>query len=138
MVRIFADPSLKELLWNKHHCSRSFWLTPHSPLFRNQHSKPVSAAYWTVWEPPSAAARSQAAAMAMDLIGEAGGQSNVTLLARGKKAALLDAALYNATAAHALDFDDTLSPPCAIAGLALAEQRSLSGRELLTKLCSRF
>jgi 2-methylcitrate dehydratase PrpD len=76
-------------------------------------------------------ARCQAAHIAMDLINEAGGKSDVTLLAGGKKAALLDAALYNATAAHALDFDDTLSPPAAIAGLALAEQRSLSGRELL-------
>jgi len=83
-------------------------------------------------------ARSQAAAIAMDLIGEAGGKSDVTLLARGKKAALLDAALYNATAAHALDFDDTLSPPTAIAGLALAEQRSLSGRELLRSFVLGF
>lgn len=76
-------------------------------------------------------ARCQAANIAMDLISEAAGKPEATLLARGKKAALLDAALYNATAAHALDFDDTLSPPSAIAGLALAEQRSLSGRELL-------
>lgn len=76
-------------------------------------------------------ARCQAANIALELIGETGGKSDVTLLARGKKTALLDAALYNATAAHALDFDDTLSPPAAIAGLALAEQRSLSGRELL-------
>lgn len=83
-------------------------------------------------------AHCQAANIAMDLIGEAGGYSDVTLLARGKKAALLDAALYNATAAHALDFDDTLSPPTAIAGLALAEQRSLPGRELLRSFVLGF
>ena len=76
-------------------------------------------------------AHCQAANIAMDLISEAGGNSDVTLLARGKRTALLDAALYNATAAHALDFDDTLSAPTAIVGLALAEQRRLSGRELL-------
>jgi len=76
-------------------------------------------------------ARCQAANIAMELISEAGGKSDVTLIARGTKTSLSDAALYNATAAHALDFDDTLSPPAAIAGLALAEQRSLSGRELL-------
>ncbi len=76
-------------------------------------------------------AHCQAANIAMDLISEAGGNADVTLLARGKKASLLDAALYNATAAHALDFDDTLSAPTAIVGLALAEQSRLSGRELL-------
>jgi 2-methylcitrate dehydratase PrpD len=76
-------------------------------------------------------AHCQAADIAMDLISEAGGAADVTLLARGKKASLLDAALYNATAAHALDFDDTLSVPTAIVGLALAEQGRLSGRELL-------
>ena len=75
--------------------------------------------------------RCQAANIAMDLISESGGKSNVTLIARGAKTSLFDAALYNATAAHALDFDDTLSPPTAIAGLALAEQHSFSGRELL-------
>jgi len=83
-------------------------------------------------------ARCQAANIAMDLISEAGGKSEVTLLARGKKAALLDAALYNATAAHALDFDDTLSPPTAITGLALAEQRAISGRELLRSFVLGF
>jgi 2-methylcitrate dehydratase PrpD len=76
-------------------------------------------------------AHCQAANMAMDLINESGGNGAVTLLARGEKTSLLDAALYNATAAHALDFDDTLSPPTAIAGLGLAEQGRLSGRELL-------
>jgi len=75
--------------------------------------------------------RSKAADLAIDVIGENTGKSAVTLLARSRKALLLDAALVNATAAHALDFDDTLSPPTAIAGLALAEQRGISGRELL-------
>lgn len=76
-------------------------------------------------------AHCQAANIAMDLMSEAGGNSDVTLLARSQKTSLLDAALYNATAAHALDFDDTLSSPTAIVGLALAEQRRLSGRELV-------
>jgi 2-methylcitrate dehydratase PrpD len=76
-------------------------------------------------------AHCQAANIAMDVISESGGNGDVTLLARGKKASLLDGVLYNATAAHALDFDDTLSPPTAIVGLAVAEQGRLSGRELL-------
>ncbi len=76
-------------------------------------------------------ARCQAANLAMELVSEAGGKAEATLLARGQQTALLDAALYNATAAHALDFDDTLSAPTAVAGLALAEQRRLPGRELL-------
>jgi 2-methylcitrate dehydratase PrpD len=76
-------------------------------------------------------AHCQAANMAMDVISDLGSNGDVTLLARGKKASLRDAALYNATAAHALDFDDTLSPPTAVVGLAVAEQRRLPGRELL-------
>jgi len=52
-------------------------------------------------------------------------------LARGKRASLRDAVLFNATAAHALDYDDTLSAPTAMVALAIAEQRSLPGRELL-------
>jgi 2-methylcitrate dehydratase PrpD len=76
-------------------------------------------------------ANSQAADMAMHLIDEAGGAAQATLLARGKRAFLRDAALFNATAAHALDYDDTLSAPTAMVALAVAEQHSLSGRELL-------
>jgi 2-methylcitrate dehydratase PrpD len=76
-------------------------------------------------------ANSQAADMAMNLIDDAGGAPQATLLARGKRASLRDAALFNATAAHALDYDDTLSAPTAMVALAIAEQRSLPGRELL-------
>ena len=76
-------------------------------------------------------ANSQAAEMALNLIDEAGGALQATLLARGKRASLRDAALFNATAAHALDYDDTLSAPTAMVALAIAEQRSLPGRELL-------
>ena len=78
-----------------------------------------------------AGTRSPAAEMALDLIVEAGGNSQATLLARGKRAPVRDAALFNATAAHALDFDDTLSSPAAMAGLAVAEQQRLPGSELL-------
>jgi 2-methylcitrate dehydratase PrpD len=76
-------------------------------------------------------ANSQAAEMALNLIDEAGGALQATLLARGKRASLRDAVLFNATAAHALDYDDTLSAPTAMVALAVAEQRSLLGRELL-------
>jgi 2-methylcitrate dehydratase PrpD len=76
-------------------------------------------------------ANSQAADMAMQLIDEAVGAAQATLLARAKRASLRDAALFNATAAHALDYDDTLSAPTAMVALAIAEQRSLPGRELL-------
>ena len=76
-------------------------------------------------------ANSQAAEMALNLIDEAGGALQATLLARGKRTSLRDAVLFNATAAHALDYDDTLSAPAAMVALAVAEQRSLPGRELL-------
>ena len=76
-------------------------------------------------------ARSRAADIALDLIDEAGGTPQATLLARGKLGSLRDAALFNATAAHALDYDDTLSAPTAMVALAIAEQRGLAGRELL-------
>ena len=76
-------------------------------------------------------ANSQAAEMALNLIDEAGGALQATLLARGKRTSLRDAVLFNATAAHALDYDDTLSAPTAMVALAVAEQRSLPGRELL-------
>jgi 2-methylcitrate dehydratase PrpD len=76
-------------------------------------------------------ANSQAANMAMHLIDEAGGTPQATLVGRGKRASLRDAALFNATAAHALDYDDTLSAPTAMVALAVAEHRSLPGRELL-------
>jgi len=76
-------------------------------------------------------ADSRAADMALSLIDEADGTAQATLLARGKSASLRAAALFNATAAHALDYDDTLSAPTAMVALAVAEQRSLPGRELL-------
>ena len=76
-------------------------------------------------------ANSRAAEMALDLIDEAGGKPQATLVAKGKRASVRDAALFNATAAHALDYDDTLSAPAAMTGLAIAEARALSGRDLL-------
>jgi 2-methylcitrate dehydratase PrpD len=76
--------------------------------------------------------RSRAATIVADLIVESGGMPQATLLCRGRLASLLDAALVNATAAHALDYDDTLSAPAALAGLAVAEYHARSGRDLLT------
>ena len=76
-------------------------------------------------------ANSDAARMALELIEESCGKPQATLLATGKRAALRDAALFNGTAAHALDYDDTLSAPTAMTALVLAEHHAFSGRELL-------
>jgi 2-methylcitrate dehydratase PrpD len=83
-------------------------------------------------------AHSRAATMVAELAAESGGKPQATLLARGKLAPLLDAALINATAAHALDYDDTLSPPAALAGVAVAEYHRLSGRNLITSYVLGF
>jgi 2-methylcitrate dehydratase PrpD len=76
-------------------------------------------------------ANSDAAGMALELVEESGGKPQATLIAAGKRAPLREAALFNGTAAHALDYDDTLSVPAAMAGLVLAEYHVLSGREWL-------
>jgi 2-methylcitrate dehydratase PrpD len=83
-------------------------------------------------------AHSRAAAMVAELAEESGGKPQATLLARCRLASLSDAALVNATAAHALDYDDTLSAPAALAALAVAEYHRLSGRELLTSYILGF
>jgi 2-methylcitrate dehydratase PrpD len=66
------------------------------------------------------------------------GAAQATLLGRGERTDMLNAALVNGIASHVLDFDDTHpdtlvhpSGPVASAALALAEQRGASGRELL-------
>jgi 2-methylcitrate dehydratase PrpD len=76
-------------------------------------------------------AQSDAAHMALELIEESGGRPQATLISVGRQAPLRDAALFNGTAGHALDYDDTLSVPAAMTGLALAEYHALSGRELV-------
>ena len=69
---------------------------------------------------------------------EDGGAEQATLVGLGRKASVAQAALINGTASHALDYDDvnsTLSghPTVAVAPavLALAEQRRMSGAEML-------
>jgi 2-methylcitrate dehydratase PrpD len=65
------------------------------------------------------------------------GAAGASLLGRGERTDILNAALVNGISSHVLDFDDTHpdtlvhpSGPVASAALALAEARGLSGREL--------
>jgi 2-methylcitrate dehydratase PrpD len=76
---------------------------------------------------------------------EEGGHAHATFVGRGAKGSVLQAALVNGTAAHALDYDDVnLSVPghmsVAIlpAVLALAEQRRASGPELLAAFTAGY
>ena len=76
--------------------------------------------------------RSRAVAIVQNLLEESTGKSQASLLGgNGKRASINAAVLVNGTAAHALDFDDTLTSPTAMVALALAEVHKLSGRELL-------
>ena len=66
------------------------------------------------------------------------GAAQATLLGRGERTDILNAALVNGISSHVLDFDDTHpdtfvhpSGPVASAILALAELRNASGRELV-------
>ena len=70
-------------------------------------------------------------------IGDAPGPA--AILGTGRRTSLLDATLINGTASHALDFDDFSavmgghqSVPLVAPLLALAEDRALTGRDLLT------
>lgn len=80
-----------------------------------------------------------------DVIELAGGNEQATVLGRGKKTSLLNAALLNGTTSHVLDFDDacvefqghpsvTLFP----ALLALAEWMDSGGRDLLCAFVTGF
>ena len=74
----------------------------------------------------------RAVGIVQSLLEDVAGASVASLLgAHGKRASIHGAILVNATAAHALDFDDTLTAPAAMAALALAEASKLSGRDLL-------
>lgn len=73
-----------------------------------------------------------------DTIGVASPQGDATLIGLPERASVLDAALVNATAAHAIDFDDVAaamgghpSAPVVPVVFALAEQLGASGRALL-------
>lgn len=70
-----------------------------------------------------------------------GREGNSTIIGYNKKADSIGAALANGTAAHALDFDDwhsagTVHPGCVVipAALALAEEKSASGKDFLTSV----
>ena len=73
-----------------------------------------------------------------ELTAPAGGDGQATLLGCAGRAAALDAALVNGTAAHALDYDDTHasvrghpSAPIVAAALAAAETSGASGAQLV-------
>ena len=68
-----------------------------------------------------------------------GGAAQATLIGDGRKVSMVQAALINASASHALDFDDVQqrlhghpTAPVAPVVLALAEQNGASGRDVLT------
>ena len=68
-----------------------------------------------------------------------------TVVARGAKASLHDAALVNGAVSHALDYDDVNSlmhghptAPVAAAALALGEQLGKSGRDVLTAFIAGY
>jgi 2-methylcitrate dehydratase PrpD len=76
--------------------------------------------------------RSRAVAIVQNLVEETVGKSQASLLGgNGKHASVAGAVLFNGTAAHALDFDDTLTAPAAVVALAIAEVNKLSGCEFL-------
>jgi 2-methylcitrate dehydratase PrpD len=86
-----------------------------------------------------AGAGEEAVRVLREVVLPAGSDGPATLLGLGGRASVLDATLINATAAHALDFDDTQanvrghpSATIAPAALALAESLGSSGAELIT------
>jgi 2-methylcitrate dehydratase PrpD len=81
---------------------------------------------------------------------ESGGEGSCPLIGRSIKLGMLDTALINGAAAHALDYDDGnragghLSAPIASALMALAYQLNADGRDVVTafvagyELCARI
>jgi 2-methylcitrate dehydratase PrpD len=79
----------------------------------------------------------------LDVLAEAGGRPQATVLGRGLKLGLIDAPLANGQMGHLLDFDDThmggqtggvvlhTSSPVLSALFALAERTQVSGAELM-------
>ncbi len=69
---------------------------------------------------------------------EEGGHADCTLIGRGTKASLAQAALINGSMGHALDYDDVIVPmghptvPVAPVVFALGERRDVSGESVLT------
>ena len=80
-----------------------------------------------------------------ELIYELGGREQATVLGKGKKTSLLNAALINGAMSHALDYDDTHadtlihpSAPLIPAILAVAEYRHLSGKDMISAFILGF
>src|SRR3546814_885420 len=69
---------------------------------------------------------------------EEGGRADCTLIGRGTKATLAQAALINGSTGHALDYDDVIVPmghptvPVAPVAFALGERGDMSGQSVLT------
>ena len=83
-----------------------------------------------------AGSREESARTVADWVREQGGRADATVLGRGFRAPVADAALANGTAGHALDFDDVSLPmrghpsvPLLPAAIAVAEQAGRSGRD---------
>ncbi len=92
-----------------------------------------------------AGSREESARTVADWLREQGGRADATVLGRGFRAPVADAALANGTAAHALDFDDVSLPmrghpsvPLLPAAIAVAEQAGRSGRDLLAAFVLGF
>jgi 2-methylcitrate dehydratase PrpD len=82
----------------------------------------------------------------LDVLREAGGRPQATVLGRGLKLGLLDAPLANGQMGHLLDYDDThmggvvlhTSSPVLAALLALAERAPVSGADLMLSYAVGF
>ena len=79
----------------------------------------------------------------LEEVDEQGGHPQASMFRAGRKASLSQAALFNGTAGHALDYDDVNSAcnghptvPVAPAALALAEHHGASGRDVIRALAS--
>lgn len=90
-------------------------------------------------------AREVSARIVLDLVREAGGEKQATLLATGMKTSLVNAALVNGTMAHALDYDDAnsvvrahVSAPLIAALLPVAEYKGLGGCDFITALVTGY
>ncbi len=84
-------------------------------------------------------------AVAGELLDGRDGNGPATLIGRSERASVLDAALINGMAAHALDYDDVSLPmsahPSVVilpALLALAEKRKSSGRQVLESFVAGY
>ena len=84
-------------------------------------------------------ARDSSVDILLDLFRFEGGRRNATVLGRGSRTSLQNAALANGYLGHLEDYDDTHFPtiihpssPTLPAALALGEHRGASGREVLT------